>query len=116
ALNKSLELLEKEGIQNVFKRHENVARYCRDRIREMGLKLFPEKEEGNSPTVTAVYVPENWTWEELDVALRKKGVVFGGSYEKLAGKIFRIGHMGTQADMKLVKEAMDILEEVIKQK
>lgn len=60
----------------------------------MGLKLFPK--EGNSPTVTAVYVPENWTWEELDKALRVHGMVVAGSYGKLTGKIFRIGHMGYQ--------------------
>ena len=37
----------------------------------------------------------------------------GGSYGLLAGKVFRIGHMGSQADMELVKEGMDILEEVL---
>ena len=37
----------------------------------------------------------------------------GGSYGSLAGKVFRIGHMGSQADMGLVRKGMDILEKVL---
>jgi len=40
--------------------------------------------------------------------------VVGGNYGCLAGEVFRIGHMGTQANLNLVKEAMDILEGVIR--
>lgn len=49
----------------------------------MGFTLFPKKDEFASPTVTAVYVPENITWKELDSELRKKGVGFGGNWEVL---------------------------------
>ena len=38
----------------------------------------------------------------------------GGSYGALAGKVFRIGHMGSQADMELVKRGMDVIERVLK--
>ena len=59
-------------------------------------------------------VPEGWSWPELDAALRKEGLAVGGSYGPLAGKVFRIGHMGSQADMELVKRGMDVIEKVLK--
>ena len=67
-----------------------------------------------SPTVTAVYVPQKISWKNLDPHLRAEGLVVGGNYGCLAGEVFRIGHMGTQANLNLVKEAMDILEGVIR--
>ena len=79
----------------------------------MGLELYAKNEQIASPTVTAIKVPSGWTWERLDCALRERGVGVGGSYGPLAGKVFRIGHMGSQADKELVKEGMDILEDIL---
>ncbi|HRV98202.1 MAG TPA: alanine--glyoxylate aminotransferase family protein, partial [Aminobacteriaceae bacterium] len=76
--------------------------------------LYPKREALCSPTVTAALVPQGWTWNELNGALRSRGMAVGGSYGPLAGKVFRIGHMGSQADMKLVEEGMDVLENVLK--
>lgn len=114
ALNVALKSVLQEGLENSFLRHEEVAAYCRKRVTDMGLELYVKDEKLASPTVTAVKIPEALTWEFLDCALREQGVVVGGSYEDLAGKIFRIGHMGSQADMSLVKSGMDALEQVIK--
>jgi aspartate aminotransferase-like enzyme len=122
ALSLSLEDLLKEGVQNVVKRHEAVAAYCRARLRDMGLGLYPSREEYCSPTVTAVYVPlkergGDWdSWADFDEELRKKGLVVGGSYEALTGKVFRIGHMGSQANMAMVERAMDVLQQVLEAK
>jgi aspartate aminotransferase-like enzyme len=55
-------------------------------------------------------VPKGITWTEFDQRLRQQGLVAGGSYGPIAGKVFRLGHMGTQADMGLVKLALDILD------
>lgn len=54
-------------------------------------------------------------WKKLDARLREEGLVVGGNYGCLAGEVFRIGHMGSQADPELVREAMDIIERVVKQ-
>ncbi len=113
-LHKACELLLEEGLERVIERHEKVAEYCRERIEEMGLRLYPVADAVPSPTVTAVYVPENMTWEELDARLRDRGVVMGGNYGCLAGEVFRIGHMGSQANLNLVKEALDVLEEIVR--
>lgn len=66
--------------------------------------------------VTAAYVPDGFTWKEFDRELRSKKLVVAGSYGKLDGKVFRIGHMGIQADVTLVQKALDVMKQVIAQK
>ncbi|MFN8468704.1 MAG: aminotransferase class V-fold PLP-dependent enzyme [Caldilineaceae bacterium] len=109
----SLQMLLAEGMENVYARHAAVAAYCRARLQGMNVQLFPVRDAISSPTVTAAYVPAGWDWAELDGALRARGVAVGGNYGKLAGKVFRVGHMGSQADMDLVRRGMDALEEVL---
>ena len=53
---------------------------------------------------------------ELDVALRQKGLVLGGNYGSLDGRVFRVGHMGSQADEALVTQGMGILKEVLQKR
>ncbi|KAF9438941.1 hypothetical protein BGZ76_002604 [Entomortierella beljakovae] len=97
-----------ELVQQVYDRHEQVAKYCRERVQKMGLTLWWDKEHASlsSPSVTAIRVPDNTTWEELNKKLRKEGVVFGG----------RVGHMGSQANLETVAYAMDVLEKIVNQK
>lgn len=116
ALNLALKCLLEEGLENSFKRHAEAAAYCRRRALDMGLKLYAAEESLASPTVTAIMVPDGWRWEDFDAALREEGLAVGGSYGALAGKVFRIGHMGSQADINLVKQGMDIIEKVIKER
>jgi aspartate aminotransferase-like enzyme len=116
ALNYRCKYLLNIGIEKSIKNHKEVSSFCIKRIKEMNLKLFVKDENASSPTVTAVYVPENWSWEELNKELKSKGVCFGGSYGELSGKIFRIGHLGTQSDLRLVSGALDVLEEILKSK
>jgi aspartate aminotransferase-like enzyme len=47
--------------------------------------------------------------------LRERGLVVGGSYGPLTGKVFRIGHMGSQADLDLVNQALDVIESVMRE-
>lgn len=106
-------LLLDEGLEAVFTRHKSVAGYCQRRLLEMELSLFPRDRATSAPTVTAVKVPEGVAWNQLDAALRRRGMVVGGSYGPLAGKVFRIGHMGSQADMDLLERGMDALAEAL---
>jgi aspartate aminotransferase-like enzyme len=114
ALHVSLSSLMEEGLENVFARHARTARLCRTLARETGLRLFPADESFASPTVSAFYLPEGWTWPELDGALRARGLILGGNYGPLDGKVFRVGHMGSQADENRVSRGMAILNEVLK--
>jgi aspartate aminotransferase-like enzyme len=115
-LHMATQLILHEGLAVTFKRHTEVAAYCRGRLQAMGVELFPVRDEICSPTVTAAKIPGGWSWSELDEALRERGVVVGGSYGPLAGKVFRIGHMGSQAKRDLIERGMDILEEVLSSK
>lgn len=110
-LNAAAEAVLAEGLEACFARHEAVAGHCRERLAQAGFALFPAPGAVPSPTVTAVRVPAHIAWPEWDRRLRRRGLVVGGSYGPLAGKVFRLGHMGTQADRGLVDRALDILEE-----
>jgi aspartate aminotransferase-like enzyme len=104
-----------EGLDAVYRRHAAAAALCRSRLQDMGIQLFPRREEICAPTVTAAYVPDGWTWAELDRALRSRGMAVGGNYGPLAGRVFRIGHMGAQADAALVTRGMDVLAQVLQE-
>ncbi len=109
-LNAGAEAILTEGLEACFRRHTEVAAFCRKRLVEIGYRLYPAPGAVPAPTVTAVNVPNGLAWSELDKRLRARGLVAGGSYGPIAGKVFRLGHMGTQADMGLVKQALDVLE------
>lgn len=103
-----------EGLAAAYARHAEVACLCRQRLRELGVELWPADEAYASPTVTCAKVPAGWTWPRLDAALRERGMVVGGNYGPLAGKTFRIGHMGSQADAALVQRGLDVLADVLR--
>jgi aspartate aminotransferase-like enzyme len=111
-LNKACEIVLEEGLDNCIARHDKLAKYCRKEIIDMGLELFIAKDALPSPTLTAVMIPRNTNWETLDKMFREKGLIIGGSYGPLSGKIFRIGHMGTQANEDMLNKALKIIREV----
>lgn len=113
ALHKATEILLAEGLENCYQRHAAVAETCRSGLTALGLSLYPDKGAVPSPTVTAVAVPEKFSWEELDRRFRLRGLVLGGNYGPLSGKVFRIGHMGSQADPSLIEQALDVIAGVL---
>ena len=113
ALYTAAELLLEEGLENSYNRHDTVAKRCRTRLVEMGVDLFPTADAIPSPTVTAAKIPDGFTWDAWDRRLRESGLVVAGSYGPLAEKVFRLGHMGTQADMHLMEKALDVIAEAL---
>jgi aspartate aminotransferase-like enzyme len=113
ALKIATELLLEEGLEESFERHAKVAAYCRNQVESLGLRLYPARNAIPSPTVTAVYVPDNLSWESLDAQFRERGLVVGGSYGPLSGKVFRLGHMGSQAKLELVERAVSVIKSVV---
>lgn len=106
-------LCTERGLGESIARHHDVAKYCVQRLESIGVEIWPRDRQYSSPTVTAAKVPDGLSWEELDSRLRQHGMVVGGSYGPLAGRVFRIGHMGSQASYDLVARGLDILEEVL---
>lgn len=94
-LKESLDILEEEGIENVWNRHALMAQATRNAAKSMGLFLFAEPGY-ESDTVTAIYMPEEIVFKEFSNILKSKyDVVVGGGLQRLQGKILRIGHMGS---------------------
>jgi aspartate aminotransferase-like enzyme len=112
-LNAGAENIIAEGLAKCFNRHEDSARFCRNQIQEMGLTIYPASDAISSPTVTAVKVPKKISWQEFDANLRREGLAVAGSYGPLTDKVFRLGHMGTQADRDLVAQALGAIRKVL---
>ncbi|MDR7856517.1 alanine--glyoxylate aminotransferase family protein [Tissierella sp.] len=93
-LKESLNIIEEEGLENIWDRHALMAEATRNAMKAMGLRLFSE-EGYESDTVTTVNMPDGIQYKEFARILKEKyGVVIGGGLQKLQGKIFRIGHLG----------------------
>ena len=109
ALAVGLDLIEAEGYPNVFARHAACGAATRAGLQALGFRLFADRRHA-SDTVTAVWLPDGVEWKTFDADLRARGLVAAGGQGNLAGKIFRIGHLGdvTLADILAV---MEILEE-----
>lgn len=113
ALDAALRALEQEGLEQAFARHDAVARQCRAGLAAIGIPLWTAPDAVNSPTVTAARIPEGWSWPEWRSALAAEGLVVGGSLGPLSGKVFRLGHMGTQADAGRMAMALDTMKKVL---
>ena len=115
ALSASLDEILEEGLENVLARHERVARFCRKRVKEIGLKLWPIKEEYCSPTVTAIALPESMDEAHIiEKIATKHEILIGGGYRELKGHVLRIGHMGYQAQQPFISATMDAIEDCVK--
>ncbi len=95
----SIELLEDEGLDNVYARHHRLAEGVRRAVFAWGMTPFAASAELCSDTVTAVKVPEGCNGTDLvQLAAGKYGMAFGVGLGEVAGKVFRIGHLGMLTD------------------
>lgn len=85
-------ILNKEGLENRFRRHRELAEYTRKWAKK-NFSLLP-KEEYSSNTVTCVRNTRNIDCNDLKAKLSARGYVFSTGYGKLVDKTFRIAHMG----------------------
>ncbi len=110
----ALQMMLKEGIQNIFARHERIGKMTREGIIKLGLPLFADPTHASN-TVTAVGIPEGLDGKKMRQILREKyKVVLAGGQQTLDGKIFRIGHLGLVTE-KDVKEILKAIEKVLPQ-
>jgi len=101
-LKKSLELLFEEGIENVYARHFRLAEGVRKAIKAWGLELCaaPGFE---SDTVSAIVVPEGKDAKDvISTAFHTYNISLGAGLTEVAGKVFRIGHIGDMNDVSLL--------------
>jgi alanine-glyoxylate transaminase/serine-glyoxylate transaminase/serine-pyruvate transaminase len=102
ALREALQMLQEEGLPNVFRRHDRHAEATRSAVRAWGLEIVCEDPREYSSSLTAVFMPEGHDADKLrTVILEHFDMSLGAGLSKLAGKIFRIGHLGSFNDLML---------------
>jgi alanine-glyoxylate transaminase/serine-glyoxylate transaminase/serine-pyruvate transaminase len=96
----SSEMLLAEGLENVFARHHRIAEGVRRAVSAWGLSLCAARPGLYSDTVSAIRTPEGFNATRIvELAARKYGVAFGTGLGEVAGKVFRIGHLGSLTDV-----------------
>jgi alanine-glyoxylate transaminase/serine-glyoxylate transaminase/serine-pyruvate transaminase len=101
-LREALRMLEEEGLANVFRRHDRHAEATRAAVRAWGLEIVCEEPREYSSSLTAVFLPEGHDADKLRaVILENFDMSLGAGLSKLAGKVFRIGHLGSFNDLML---------------
>jgi aspartate aminotransferase-like enzyme len=93
-VDEGLRLMQAEGKEGVFARHEACAAASRAGLRALGFELLADDLVA-SKTVTAAKLPDGHEWKPFNAAIKAHGVVLAGGQGKLTGKIFRLGHLGS---------------------
>lgn len=113
ALLEVLRMMKQEGLDNIFKRHNLMARATRAAMQALGLELFAP--EASSDAVTAVKVPAGIDGEKLVKTMRDVyGVTIAGGQAELKGKVFRFAHMGFIEEFDIIA-GLSCLEKVLKE-
>jgi len=103
ALAESIDMLHEEGLENVFARHDRHAEATRRAVRAWGLEIWCREPKDYSSSLTAVLMPEGQDADRFrKAALEHFDISLGTGLSKLAGKVFRIGHLGDTNDLTIV--------------
>jgi alanine-glyoxylate transaminase / serine-glyoxylate transaminase / serine-pyruvate transaminase len=101
-LREALAMLLEEGMPNVFRRHMRHAEATRTAVRTWGLDIVCEEPREYSSTLTAVFMPPGHDADRLrKIILENFDMSLGAGLSKIAGKVFRIGHLGSFNDLML---------------
>jgi alanine-glyoxylate transaminase/serine-glyoxylate transaminase/serine-pyruvate transaminase len=101
-LRESIDMLHEEGLENVFERHTRHGEATRRAVRAWGLETVCADPERHSSSVTAIFVPPTSNADEFrKVVLDNFNMSLGSGLGRLAGRAFRIGHLGNFNDLML---------------
>ncbi|GAB3736150.1 pyridoxal-phosphate-dependent aminotransferase family protein [Nocardiopsis nanhaiensis] len=99
-LRESLRIMNEEGLPEIFARHQRHARATRAAVRAWGLEVLCADEREHSGVLTAVLVPDGHDADHIrKVILNRFNMSLGAGLGKLAGRVFRIGHLGHANDL-----------------
>jgi alanine-glyoxylate transaminase/serine-glyoxylate transaminase/serine-pyruvate transaminase len=102
-LREALKMLEEEGLENVFARHQRHAEATRRAVRAWGLEVLARHAAEYSASLTAILLPAGHDADRARrVILEHFDLSLGTGLGKLAGKVFRIGHLGDFNDLMLI--------------
>ena len=93
-VDEGLRLMAAEGAAGIFARHEACAAATQAGLEALGFALFADPAH-RSKTVTAAHIPDGLDWKAFNGEVKRRGVIVAGGQGKLAGKVFRVGHLGS---------------------
>jgi aspartate aminotransferase-like enzyme len=108
-LDVALAMIEAEGYPAIFERHAECGAATRAGLEALGFPLLAEPAYA-SETVTAAFIPDGLDWKRFNADLQGRGLVLAGGQGKLAGRIFRVGHLG-DVTLNQILSALEIIEE-----
>ncbi len=101
-LQEAMLMLQEEGLEAVFARHSRLAEATRRAVRAWGLEILCEDPREYSDSLTAVLMPEGHDADGFrKVVLERYNMSLGNGLGKVAGKVFRIGHLGDFNELSL---------------
>jgi alanine-glyoxylate transaminase/serine-glyoxylate transaminase/serine-pyruvate transaminase len=96
----ALDMLEEEGLPQVFARHDRAAEATRRAVRHWGFETVCAKSSDYSSSLTAVFLPEGHSADNLrKIILERSNMSLGNGLGRLADRVFRIGHLGDFHDL-----------------
>jgi len=102
AMREALAMMQEEGLQNIFRRHQRHGDATRAAVKAWGLEIVCEDPREYSNSLTAIYTPDGHDADRLrTLILDKFDMSLGTGLGKLGGKVFRIGHLGSFNDLML---------------
>jgi len=103
-LRASLDMILGEGLENVWARHNRLAEGCRRAVDAWGLTLCAKEPKWYSDTVSAICVPEGFNANDvIQTAYKKYNLSLGAGLSKVAGKVYRIGHLGYMNELMVLQ-------------
>jgi alanine-glyoxylate transaminase/serine-glyoxylate transaminase/serine-pyruvate transaminase len=102
-LREAIAMLLEEGLDKVFARHQRLAAATRAAVNHWGLEVLCQEPREYSPVLTAVLMPPGHDADQFrQVVLEKYNMSLGSGLSKVAGKVFRIGHLGECNELTLL--------------
>ena len=102
-LKEAIDMLHEEGLNNVFARHDKHAEATRQAVQAWGLEVLCQEPRNYSSSLTAVLLPEGHNADQFRATvLENFDMSLGNGLSKLAGKVFRIGHLGDFNDLMML--------------
>ena len=113
ALQAALRMMQAEGLESIFARHQRLMRATREAVKALSLPLFGP-DEAASPAITAV-APVSVESEQIRAVMKKRfDISLAGGQDDYKGKIFRIGHLGFVSDRDILA-AIGALEATLRE-
>jgi aspartate aminotransferase-like enzyme len=110
-VDEGIRLMQAEGADRVFARHEACAAAARAGLAALGFELFADPRHA-SRTVTCVRIAEGTDWKAVNAEVKRRGVILASGQGKLAGQVFRLGHLGS-VTVEEILGAIAVLEAVL---